>query len=131
MDEKRELLRHTLATVAYRAARCLVGAPDDFADFDGAGREPARILAHMGDLFDWALSAVRGNERWHNSTPLPWNAEKERFFSTLQAFEWLPCFRQAIARWCRVAISRANRRRANACRPTCDAAPTSALSHSR
>jgi len=87
MDEKRELLRHTVATVAYRAARALVGAPDDFADFDGAGRQPVRILAHMGDLFEWALSTVQGTERWNNSTPLPWNAEKERFFSTLQAFD--------------------------------------------
>ena len=61
MDEKRELLRHTLATVAYRAARALDGAPENFAVFDGAGKQPVKILAHMGDLFDWALSMATGN----------------------------------------------------------------------
>jgi len=52
MDEKRELLRHMLAIVAYRATRALEGAPDHFAGFAGAGRMPVQILAHMGDLFD-------------------------------------------------------------------------------
>ena len=79
MDEKRELLRHTLATLAYRAARALEGAPKGFADFDGVGRRPVEILAHMGDLFDWALSAAQGQERWHSSKPLPWAEEQARF----------------------------------------------------
>jgi len=87
MNEKRELLRHTLAALAYRASRALDGAPDSFAAFDGCGRRPIQILAHMGDLFDWALSAVEGKERWHNSTPLPWPEEKERFFAALRAFD--------------------------------------------
>lgn len=87
MDEKRELLRHTLATLAYRAARALEGAPDHFAGFAGAGRLPVQILAHMGDLFDWALSMAVGQERWHNSQPLAWDAEKHRFFESLQAFD--------------------------------------------
>jgi|SRR5271157_670703 len=87
MDEKRELLRHTLATLAYRAARALEGAPDHFAGFAGAGRLPVQILAHMGDLFDWALSMAVGQERWHNSQPLAWGAEKHRFFESFQAFD--------------------------------------------
>ena len=87
MNEKRELLRHTVASLAYRAARALDGAPDNFATFDGCGRQPIQILAHMGDLFDWALSSVQGSERWHNSTPLPWREEKARFFATLKAFD--------------------------------------------
>ncbi|WP_109485518.1 hypothetical protein [Occallatibacter savannae] len=41
----------------------------------------------MGDLFDWALSAVQGKERWRNSTPLPWTEEKARFFAALRAFD--------------------------------------------
>ena len=44
MDEKRELLRHTVASLAYRAARVLEGAPEDFAQFAGAGRQPVQIL---------------------------------------------------------------------------------------
>jgi hypothetical protein len=87
MNEKRELLRHTVASLAYRAARALDGAPDSFATFDGCGRQPISILAHMGDLFDWALSAVQGSERWRNSTPLPWPKEKARFFAALKAFD--------------------------------------------
>jgi hypothetical protein len=87
MNEQRELLRHTIATLAYRAARALDGAPDSFATFDGCGRQPVKILAHMGDLFDWALSAVQGSERWHNSTPLGWPEEKARFFAALEAFD--------------------------------------------
>jgi hypothetical protein len=87
MDEKRELLRHTLATVAYRAARALEGAPDSFAGFDGVGRLPVQILAHMGDLFDWALSTALGQERWHGSQPRAWAEEKERFFQSLQSLD--------------------------------------------
>ena len=87
MDEKRELLRHTLATLAYRAARALEGAPDHFGGFDGVGRLPVQILAHMGDLFDWALSAAVGQEHWNTSQPLAWPDEQERFFDSLCAFD--------------------------------------------
>src|ERR1700728_1447184 len=87
MDEKRELLRHTLATVAYRAARTLEGAPDSFATFAGAGRQPADILAHMGDLFEWALSMAKGHEKWRSSKSLPWKEEQKRFFAVLEAFD--------------------------------------------
>jgi hypothetical protein len=87
MDEKRELLRHTLATLAYRTTRALEDAPESFADFDGAGRHPIQILAHMGDLFGWALSMAQGKPAWHNSEPLAWAAEQQRFFATLDAFD--------------------------------------------
>ena len=87
MDEKRELIRHTLASLAYRASRVLDGAQHEFATFAGCGRQPAKILAHMGDLFDWALSMARGQERWNISTPLDWSAEKQRFFAALAAFD--------------------------------------------
>ncbi len=83
------MLRHTVATLAYRAGKALRGAPENFANFDTGekGRTPARILAHMGDLFDWALSIARGNQSWNDSTPLPWNQEVERFFKSLEAFD--------------------------------------------
>jgi hypothetical protein len=87
MDEKRELLRHTLATLAYRAARALDDAPEEFAAFPDAGRQPVQILAHMGDLFDWALSMAQGNPRWRVSQPLTWADEQQRFFSSLAAFD--------------------------------------------
>jgi hypothetical protein len=87
MDEKRELLRHTLATVAYRAARALEGAPDHFAGFSAAGRLPVQILAHMGDLFDWALNMALGQERWRDTQPRAWAEEQQRFFESLQTFD--------------------------------------------
>ncbi len=87
MNSDRELFRHTLATVAYRAARALEDSPESFSTFDGAGRTPAQILAHMGDLFDWALSMAEGNQRWKNSAPLEWDAEQRRFFASLSAFD--------------------------------------------
>jgi hypothetical protein len=87
MDEKRELLRHTVATLAYRAAHALAGAPEQFADFSGAGRPPVQILSHLGDLFDWALSAVEGREKWRTSKPHSWITEQQRFFAALHAFD--------------------------------------------
>jgi hypothetical protein len=87
MTEKREFLRHGLAALAYRAARALDGAPDEFAAFNGCGRTPGQILAHMGDLFDWALSSVQGQERWRNAELRPWAEEKARFFAALTAFD--------------------------------------------
>lgn len=87
MDEKRELLRHTLAALAYRTTRAVENAPADFGDFDGAGRRPVQILAHMGDLFDWALSMASGNPAWNKSQPLEWPQEVERFFGALASFD--------------------------------------------
>jgi hypothetical protein len=87
MDEKREFLRHALAALAYRASRAVEGAPDEFGAFRGCDRTPAQILAHMGDLFDWALSCSEGQQRWQNSEPLPWAEEKARFFAALTAFD--------------------------------------------
>ncbi len=87
MDAKRDFLRHTLATLAYRATRAVEGAGDDFGDFSGGGKRPVEILAHMGDLFDWALSLANGAQKWQNSEPLPWLEEKQRFFAALGAFD--------------------------------------------
>lgn len=88
-DPKRELLRHTVATVAYRGGKAVRNAPAGFADFQaGEGtRTPGQILAHIGDLFDWALSIVIGRRTWHDSRPLPWDQEVERFFATLKKFD--------------------------------------------
>jgi len=84
-----ELLRHTLATLAYRAGRALRNAPPEFASYraDATSRTPAEILAHMGDLFDWALSIANGNQAWHNSEPLAWDQEVARFYATLERFD--------------------------------------------
>jgi hypothetical protein len=88
-DSARKLLRHAAATVAYRGSKALRGAPDQFASFciGDKCRTPAQILAHMGDLIDWALSIAQGKQAWRDSTPLPWNTEVERFFAAIKKFD--------------------------------------------
>jgi hypothetical protein len=86
---KRDLLRHTVATLAYRGAKTVANAPETFAGFRSqeTTRTPAEILAHIGDLLDWALNLARGTPAWKNSEPLPWNDEVSRFFSALNSFD--------------------------------------------
>jgi hypothetical protein len=85
----RELLRHAVATIAYRGGKAIRGAPDGFANFRAGdtSRTPGQLLAHLGDLFDWALSMSKGAGKWHSSDPLPWDKDSERFFATLEAFD--------------------------------------------
>jgi hypothetical protein len=87
METARALLRHSLATLAYRATRALGDSTPEFAAFNGAGKRPDQILAHMGDLFDWALSVAIGHEHWQTSPPLAWAGEQQRFFSSLRALD--------------------------------------------
>jgi hypothetical protein len=86
---EREMLRHTLATLAYRASKAVRDAPDGFAAFrpSTSSRTPAQILAHMGDLMDWGLSMSRGTPAFHVSEPLPWDQEVERFFEAVTRWD--------------------------------------------
>ena len=81
----RDMLRHTLATLAYRGGKAVRGAPDTFASFrvGETTRTPGQILAHVGDLMDWALSLARGEQVWRDSEPLPWPREVARFHEAL------------------------------------------------
>src|SRR5256885_14289592 len=89
MDTERAFLRHTVATVAYRGGKALRGAPASFASYspDGSDRTVVKIVAHIGDLYDWALSQAKGAETWNDSTPREWDAEVSRFFTALQRFD--------------------------------------------
>lgn len=82
----REFLRHIFATIAYRTAKAVRGAPESFATFKAGptSRTPQEILAHMGDLFDWTLTMIAGAPKWHGATPLDWPDECERFFEALK-----------------------------------------------
>ena len=88
-EGKRLMLRHAVATVAYRGGKTLREAPQGFAGFRAAAgsRTPGEILAHIGDLFEWALSLARGAHEWHDSAPRPWEQEVARFYSSLKAFD--------------------------------------------
>jgi hypothetical protein len=86
---KRALLRHGVATLAYRGAKAIRDPDPAFATFriGEKTRTPAQILAHIGDLLDWALSLAEGDQRWHPTTPGSWDAESTRFFTALTRFD--------------------------------------------
>ncbi len=89
MQSTREMLRHTLATLAYRGAKAVRGGSEDIAHFKASPttRTPVQILAHIGDLLDWGLSMCRGKPAFHESAPLPWDREVERFHAALGAWD--------------------------------------------
>jgi hypothetical protein len=85
----RELLRHCIATLAYRGGKAIRSAPEGFADFKTAEktRTPGQILAHLSDLMDWALSMAKGKQEWHDTPPKSWDEGAKRFFAALQSFD--------------------------------------------
>jgi hypothetical protein len=88
-EGKRALLRHTVATLAYRGGKAIRGAPEGFADlrFAETSRTPGEILAHIGDLLDWGLTIANGKQVWRNSPPLPWPEGEARFYRALAALD--------------------------------------------
>ncbi|MEI9974449.1 MAG: hypothetical protein WDO73_21855 [Ignavibacteriota bacterium] len=124
MDGKVEMLRHTVSTLAYRAAKALRGAPADFAGFRVApgSRTPAEILAHMGDLFDWTLRMCDGSGEWTVAPVVAWDEEVARFFAALEAFEPAPDDRTAARHLSGEALSGSARRCVDAHRANRDAA---------
>ena len=95
----RELLRHAVATLAYRGGKAVRDVPPRVATFRAGetSRSPVEILAHVGDLLDWALSIARGEARWHDSPPLPWDEEVARYFAALARFDAFLASDEALA----------------------------------
>ena len=62
----RIMLRHLVATLAYRAAKVLRDAPADFGTFQVAvaARRPVQIVAHMADLMSWGVTLANGEYVW-------------------------------------------------------------------
>jgi hypothetical protein len=83
------MLRHTLATLAYRAGKVLRDAPPGFAAFAAAdgSRTAGQIVAHLGDLMDWATSIVDRDQSFTESVPQEWDADVRRFFDALTRFD--------------------------------------------
>lgn len=88
-DPNRDFLRHTVATIAYRAAKAERDPPAGFGDFQAGNgsRTPLQLLAHLGDLFDWALKMAQGSWDYKQSNPLKWRNEVARFHASLEAFD--------------------------------------------
>lgn len=89
MTGERRLLRHALATIAYRGGKAVRNAPPTFAAANtGEGSRTAlELLAHLGDLFDWALTHAKGEPKWIEATPLPWDQEVLRFHASLKRLD--------------------------------------------
>lgn len=82
---KREFLRHTVATLAYRGGKVVRGAPEGFGVVRASetGRSALEILAHIGDLLEWALWLAKGQHKWRDATPQSWEVQADRFFEGL------------------------------------------------
>jgi len=88
-DAARQLLRHTVATLAYRARKPLSGAPEGFSEFraSDSSRTPGQILVHLCDLMDWALSVAQGQQKWHNTKVATWKEGVNRFYAAVKALD--------------------------------------------
>lgn len=85
----RAVLRHLIATLAYRSAKVLRDVPVDFggASFGGSTRQPVRIVAHLADLMAWAVTLAQGEYVWKAEGSDDWHAEVSRFFAGLEALD--------------------------------------------
>jgi len=87
--EKRDLLRHTVATLAYRAEKVLRDAPPDFAAMrlSPSSRTALEIVSHLGDLMDWGERMARGEYLWEPRPSGEWAAACDRFFRSVKALD--------------------------------------------
>ena len=99
VEATRQMLRHTLATLAYRGGKALRDVPPGFADYASGEkpRTPSQILAHLGDLLEWALSLAKGQQYWKDSKPLSWDQGVARFFEALYQLDAFVASEQPLA----------------------------------
>lgn len=89
MEGKRELLRHVVATIAYRGGKALRDAPEGFGGFRAApgSRSALEILDHLGDLFEWGTELAAREGAWREVKSADWETARERFFAGLQKLD--------------------------------------------
>jgi hypothetical protein len=85
MNDKRALLTHFLAALAYRTQKALRGAPDNFGSFrikDGV-RTPSELVRHMTSVLGYARTFFVGGSYWPD--PLPTLSDEiERFHQMIE-----------------------------------------------
>jgi hypothetical protein len=88
-ESSREMLRHTVATLAYRGGKAIANVPQDFSSFRASetSRTPGQILAHLGDLLDWSLQVAKGEYVYNEIAPRSWEEDVARFFDALEGLD--------------------------------------------
>ncbi len=84
MNEKRAMLRHFLAALAYRTQKALRGAPESFGIFQAGQqvRTPSDLVRHMTSVLGYARTFFEGGH--YRPEPLPdLAAEVTRFHAML------------------------------------------------
>jgi len=89
MNDERTVLRHMMATIAYRGGKVLRNAPEGFGAVSAGhgSRTAVQILAHMADLFAWALALADGEHRWSDTDSDDWDEQVARFYAGLAAVD--------------------------------------------
>jgi len=84
-----DLLRHAVATLAYRAHKVLRDTPDGFGEFRVSphSRSAVELVSHLSDLMAWGERLARGEYRWEAGETADWTAACDRFFRELAAFD--------------------------------------------
>lgn len=85
MNDKRAMLRHFLAALAYRTQKALRGAPSGFGDFRAGDRvrTPAELICHMTSVLGYARTYFVGGQ--YRPAPLPsLDAEVGRFHEMVE-----------------------------------------------
>lgn len=89
MDPQRELLRHAVATLAYRGGKVIRDAPATFGAvrIQDETRSAVEILSHIVDVLEFAACAVNGTKRANRRSTGAWADEVTRFFQTLSQLD--------------------------------------------
>ncbi|MCA9322744.1 MAG: hypothetical protein KDB53_18530, partial [Planctomycetes bacterium] len=98
-QDQRTFLRHTLAALAYRAAKVLRDAPVGMADLtvaDGA-MTGTQVVDHIADVVVWMGKLMRDDKSWGTKTSPDFAAARDRFFAALEDVDGLLASGEPIA----------------------------------
>jgi hypothetical protein len=82
------LLRHLLASLAYRFGNVVHLSPEEYALFEPGSqiRSPLHIVAHMSQVLGYALSQLDNHQKVR-STPATWAEEIEAFYEIVKQLD--------------------------------------------
>jgi hypothetical protein len=85
MTDKRDLLRHFLAALAYRTQKAIRGADIQFAVFDAGNgvRTPHELICHMRSVLGYARTFFIGGE-YPRPRPADWGRDVHAFHAMLE-----------------------------------------------